>query len=121
LFRLIQGNGIAGEKPYAGMKKGLKISGTGRISGKSPALAAGKKPDGKCLWPKSNFKMRSGCCSSTVSPQVMSAHFSFLAGSIDIKLPIEVPNWVGYTILTAGVLIFATVGVLIYRVFKRKR
>jgi hypothetical protein len=53
---------FAGAKPWADQKTGLKIRETGRRSGKRPTLAAGRKPDGKCLWPKINFKTRSGRC-----------------------------------------------------------
>jgi hypothetical protein len=46
----------------------------------------------------------------------MLAHFSFLAASFDIKLP----DWVGYTILTAAVVALAVVGILIYILPKKK-
>jgi|CZKV01.1.fsa_nt_gi multidrug transporter EmrE-like cation transporter len=47
----------------------------------------------------------------------MLAHFSFLAASVDIKLP----DGTGYAILTASVVTLAVVGILIYILLKKKR
>jgi hypothetical protein len=52
----------------------------------------------------------------------MLAHFSFLAASVDIEIPpLKVAGLVGYTILTAAVLVLVIVGFLIYSLLKRKR
>jgi hypothetical protein len=52
----------------------------------------------------------------------MLAQFLFLADSVDIEIPpMKVSGWVGYTILTAGVLLFVIVGFLIYGLLKKKR
>jgi len=47
----------------------------------------------------------------------MLAHFSFLAASVDIKLP----DGTGYAILTAAVVALAVVGILIYILLKKKK
>jgi heme/copper-type cytochrome/quinol oxidase subunit 2 len=52
-----------------------------------------------------------------VRPQVMSSHFSFLAGSVDIKLP----DGAGYAILTAAVVALVVFGILIYVLLKKKK
>ena len=68
--------------------------------------------------PLSRFTPRVGGGSAFfVRPQVMIAHFSFLAASVAIK----VPDWVGYTILTAAVVALAVVGILIYILLKKKK
>ena len=68
--------------------------------------------------PLSRFTPRVGGGSAFfVRPQVMSSHFLFLAGSIDIKLP----DGTGYVILTAAVVALAVVGILIYILLKNKK
>ena len=47
----------------------------------------------------------------------MSSHFSFLAGSVDIKLP----DGAGYAILTAAVVALVVFGILIYVLLKKKK